>query len=248
MPRDALIVGLGLIGGSIGIALKRRGWHVAYQDPNVDQQAARDFGAADEPFDSLTTPDVIVIATSVDVALAILPNVKTEAVVTSVCSVMKPLRDVAHGRFVAGHPMAGSAKSGLRNATVDLFAGKPWFLDGEEEIVDELVRDCGAQIDRVDAAEHDAAVALTSHLPQVLSTALAAYLEDKDVLRFAGPGLRDFLRLAESDVSMWKSILDANRPNLAPHADELTRVIREIVEGDPREAFEKARRLFETLR
>src|SRR5688572_5207057 len=99
MPRDALIVGLGLIGGSIGIALRRRGWHVSYEDPHVDVQAARDFGAADDHFDSVTVPDVVVIATSVDIALAILPDVKTPAVVTSVCSVMKPLRDVASGRF-----------------------------------------------------------------------------------------------------------------------------------------------------
>ena len=247
MPRGCLIVGLGLIGGSIGIALRRRGWQVWYEDPHVDLEAARGFGAADHRFDSVTTPDVIVFATSVDIALALLPDVKIDTVTTSVCSVMKPLRGVAHGRFVAGHPMAGSAKTGIANASGDLFAGRPWFVDAEEAIVDELVRDCDAVVERVDAAEHDAGVALTSHLPQVLSTALAAYLEDKDVVRFAGPGLRDFLRLAESDASMWKPILDANRDNLAPHVDELTRVIREIVDGDPREAFARARRLFGQL-
>jgi prephenate dehydrogenase len=239
MPRDALIVGLGLIGGSIGIALRRHGWRVSYLDPHVSDP--RD--AADRRVDSIVTADVTVLATPVDVAVATLP---LEGVATSVCSVMKPLRDAARGHFVAGHPMAGLHLTGLAHADGNLFAGKPWFLDAEEPLVDELVRDCGGVIERVDAAEHDAAVALTSHLPQVLSTALAAYLEEKDVLRFAGSGLRDFLRLAGSDASVWKPILEANRANIP--LDELMLVAREIVEGDPTVAFEKARRVFDRLK
>lgn len=239
MPGDALIVGLGLIGGSIGIALKRRGWRVSYLDPHVADSG----DAADRRVETLVTADVTVLATPVDAAVRMLP---IDGVATSVCSVMKPLRDAAaSGRFVAGHPMSGSAKTGLANASGDLFAGRTWFLDAEEPVVDELVRDCGAAIERVDAGVHDAAVALTSHLPQVLSTALAALLEDKDVLRFAGPGLRDFLRLAESDASVWAPILEANRANIP--IDELVRVAREIVEGDPTDAFAKARRVFEKL-
>lgn len=241
MPRDALIVGLGLIGGSIGIALRQRGWRVAYVDPHVSDAGE----AADRRVDGIVAADVTVLATPVDAALRLLP---LDGVVTSVCSVMKPLRDAATtGHFVAGHPLAGSQLAGIANADGSLFAGKPWFLDGEEAIVDELVRDCGATIERVDSAKHDAAVALTSHLPQVLSTALAAYLEDKDVLRYAGSGLRDFLRLAGSDASVWASILDANRENLAPHLPALAALIGQIVEGDPREAFEKARRVLAHL-
>jgi prephenate dehydrogenase len=244
MPRDALIVGLGLIGGSIGIALRRRGWQVRYVDPHVELDEARRRGAADEVFDSATEPDVVIVATAVDVALTLLPDLATPAVVTSVCSVMKPLRDAARGRFVAGHPMAGSEQRGLAAADGDLFLDKAWFLDGEEELVDAVVRDCGARIERVDAAEHDAAVALTSHLPQVLSTALAAYLEQQDVLRFAGSGLRDFLRLAGSDASVWMSILDANRANIEPHLNAVLRIAREL----DAETFAAARRVFDKLR
>lgn len=235
MPRDALIVGLGLIGGSIGIALKARGWRVRYLDPHVDFSSSR--GAADSRVDRVVVADVTVLATPVDTAVAMLP---LDGIATSVCSVMKPLRDAARGRFVAGHPMAGSHENGIAHASGDLFRDKTWFLDGEEEIVDALVRDCGARIERVDSAEHDAAVALTSHLPQVLSTALGAYLADHDVLRFAGSGLRDFLRLAGSDASVWAPILDANRENIAPHAEALMKLVREIIEGDPREAFRSA--------
>jgi len=110
------------------------------------------------------------------------------------------------------------------------------------------VRDCGAVAEFVEAAEHDRAVALTSHLPQILSTALAAYVgEHEEVLPFAGSGLATFLRLAGSDASVWKSVIDANRANIAPHAEELARLVREIVEGDPTDAFARAQRLWRKL-
>jgi prephenate dehydrogenase len=161
---------------------------------------------------------------------------------------MRALRSAARGTFVAGHPMAGSHESGLAAAHADLFEGKPWFVDAEHALVDALIRDCGAVVERVDAEEHDAAVALTSHLPQVLSTALAAYLHDReDVLRFSGSGLRTFLRLAGSDAGVWTSVLAANRDQLAPHADAVAALVREIIEGDPRDAFEKARAVWRAL-
>ena len=110
-------------------------------------------------------------------------------------------------------------------------------------VVQELIAACGARAELVEAAEHDRAVALTSHLPQILSTALAAYLHDQHVdLRFAGSGLRTFLRLAGSDASVWSPIIAANRENIAPHAEAVGRIVREIVDGDPAEAFAKANR------
>jgi prephenate dehydrogenase len=240
--RSALIVGLGLIGGSVGMALRRRGWRVAYSDPNVTLDEARRAGAAD---DEGGDADVVVLATPVDVAIEQVKTLETRGVATSTCSVMRALRDHARGSFVAGHPMAGSQERGLAAARVDLFEGKPWFVDADDERVDALIRDCGAVRERVDAAEHDAAVALTSHLPQVLSTALAAYLPE-DVLRFAGPGLRTFLRLAGSDASVWAPVLEANRDNLAPHADAIAELVRQIIEGD-RAAFDRARATWRAL-
>jgi prephenate dehydrogenase len=248
MPREALIVGLGLIGGSAGIALRQRGWHVRYLDPNVTRDEALHAGAADERAESIGGEEVILLATPTDVAIGILRELETSGTVTSACSVMRPLRAVARGKFVAGHPMAGSHERLLAAATGDLFEGKPWFLDGTDANVDALVRDCGAAIERVDAAEHDEAVALTSHLPQILSTALAAYLHDReDVLRFAGSGLRTFLRLAGSDAAVWSSVIEANRDNLAPHAEALAQLVREIIEGDSTEAFAKAQELWRKL-
>ena len=230
MPREALIVGLGLIGGSIALRLRDRGWTVRYSDPHVSTDA----------FERGDDAPLVVLATPVDAALALLRQPRT-GTVTSVCSVMQPLREVATGRFVAGHPMAGSEQSGFAAARADLFEGKPWFVDAGDPDVEQLVRDCGAVLEHVDAAEHDEAVALTSHLPQVLSTALAALIADRpEVMRFAGSGLRTFLRLAGSEASVWKPVLETNAENIARHEEALERVVRAILAGDER-AFEKAK-------
>jgi len=242
MPGRALIVGLGLIGGAAGMALRGRGWRVAYADPHVDEHDARAVGAADgrgtvEDGDH----DLIILATPVDVAVELLAGITTSGpLITSVCSVMRPLRAVAKGGFISGHPLAGSETHGLAGARADLFEGRKWFVDSEHELVDALIRDCGAQKIVVSAEEHDEALALTSHLPQVLSTALAAALTEDDVDRFAGAGLATFLRLAGSDASVWAPILAANRDNIRAHFDRVVAIARSLIEDDPVEAFRRA--------
>jgi prephenate dehydrogenase len=240
--RRALIAGLGLIGGSIGLALRRRGWHVAFFDSDPDLDPGE---AADERVTSLDG-DVVILATPVDVAVHLLATTRAP-LITSVCSVMAPLRAVADDRFVAGHPLAGSASRGIASARADLFEGATWFIDRDDATVREIVAACGANAEIVDASEHDRALALTSHLPQILSTALAAYLHDQNAdLRFAGPGLRTFLRLAGSEASVWTPIIDANRENLRPHVDAIAEIVRAIVEGDP-SLFASANEFFAKL-
>ena len=239
MPREALIVGLGLIGGSVAKALSNRGWHVRYLDPAVETSEF-------ERTDAIGDAPLVIVATPVDVAIGLVSEQRA-ALVTTVCSVMKPLRDAAAGRFVAGHPLAGSEESGFGAARADLFVGKPWFVDADDPEVEQLIHDCGAVLERVGAGEHDEAVALTSHLPQVLSTALAAVLADRpDALRFAGTGLRTFLRLAGSDGSVWKPVLDANRENVAVHAAQVERLVQQVLSGDAT-AFEKAQKMWRSL-
>jgi prephenate dehydrogenase len=243
--RRALIAGLGLIGGSIGIALRRRGWHVTYVDPGVAPDDATVAGAADERADSFDgTFDLTVLATPVDAAVEAVGRCRT--LTTSVCSVMAPLRSAAdaHGvAFVAGHPLAGSQERGLAAARGELFEGASWFIDRDEPVVQELIAACGARAEVVDASEHDRALALTSHLPQILSTALAAYLHDQNIdPRFAGPGLRTFLRLAGSSASVWSPIIAANRENIAPHAKAIAQLVQKIVEGSDEDAFAQANR------
>jgi prephenate dehydrogenase len=247
MARRALIIGLGLIGGSAGIALRRRGWRVGFIDPNVSPENARAAGAADEA--GLADPDVILLATPVDAALGVLSEpAPVTAITTSACSVMRPLRAAASRPFVAGHPLAGSHLRGLAAANAGLFEGRSWFVDAEDERVDAMIRDCGAVIERVSAIEHDEAMALTSHLPQVVSTALAALLyERKDFERFAGTGLQTFLRLAASDASVWAPVIEANRDQLKPLAERLSRLVLEIIERDPTAAFAQAQEALRAL-
>jgi len=246
-PR-ALIAGLGLIGGSIGMALRRRGWSVAFIDPNVTLDDARRAEAADEKVETIGASDLIVLATPVDVAIEMLSTEDSGQRTTSVCGVMQPLRSAAADRnFIAGHPLAGSHECGLRAARADLFRGKVWFVDREDAVVNRMISDCEARAEVVTAAEHDAAIALTSHLPQILSTALAAVLEDRGIdERFAGSGLRTFLRLAGSDASVWSPLLEANRSNIDAHADAVCRMVKSIVAGDPA-AFGRAQRLWKRL-
>ena len=255
-PR-ALIAGLGLIGGSIGMALRARGWRVTYVDPNVELKDAQRAGAADERANSLDTDaEIVIIATPVDVAIKLAGN-RYAAPGTSVCSVMEPIRAAAKDeRFIAGHPLAGSQEHGLAAARADLLRDRVWFVERHDELLDRTVKDCGARIEIVSPKEHDAAVALTSHLPQLLSTALAAYLEkecerraangERDLRDFAGPGLETFLRLASSDASVWSSVFEANRDNVMPHAQQVMEIARKILDGDT-STFSAAQRFSRSL-
>jgi prephenate dehydrogenase len=251
MPRRALIVGLGLIGGAAGMALRSRGWRVAYVDPYVDESDARAANAADERRGQIVgDEEVVLLATPVGVAAALLGGELSawQGVVTSVCSVLAPLRTAAGpAAFVAGHPLAGSERRGLAAARAGLFQDRKWFVDREDGLVDEVIQACGARRVLVDAAEHDAAMALTSHLPQLLSTALAAALDDVDVDTFGGSGLDTFLRLAGSDVSVWAPILEANRGNIRAHFDRVVAIARSLIDGDPAEAFERANEVHRSL-
>lgn len=241
MPRTALLIGLGLIGGSMGIALRRQGWRVHFIDPAVTPEEAR--VAADARVEAPGGEDVVVLATPVHVAAQQLRELQTGAVITSVCSVMRPLR-VGRPNFIAGHPMAGSHEHGFGAADGELFRGKPWFVEREHPLVDELIRDCGGVRHVVTAEEHDAAMALVSHIPQMLSTALAAYLHERqELLPFAGTGLQTFLRLAASDASVWAPVLAANADNIAPHLEEIAKLAGALTPDD----FDKAKAVWRAL-
>ena len=233
MAKTVTIAGLGLIGGSIGAALRRQKWFVRYIDPNVDLEHARASGAADERTEDVEG-DIVIIATPVDVAMQLTPNGR---LVTTTCSVMAPF-----ARYVAGHPFAGSEQSGLGAARGDLFAGRPWFVDRDDEEVRTIIEATGAHPVVVDPAEHDAAMALTSHLPQVLSTALASLVEQKRIDPvFIGSGLRTFLRLASSTYDVWGSVFDANARNIGQAERELMRVINSMTRAD----FDRARKFMQ---
>lgn len=221
-----LVVGTGLLGTSIGLALRDRGVEVLLHDVSPTAQAlAADLGAGRPAYEG-DVPALVVIATPVDVAGHLVAEYLDRypyATVTDVGSV-KNVVLAATGtsdmsRFVGSHPMAGREKSGPIAARTDLFAGRPWVVvnSGRSSgdalaVVRCLAIDVGASPVTMDAATHDAAVALVSHMPQVMSSLVAARLRDADpaMLELAGQGLRDVTRIASSPPEMWTSILTAN--------------------------------------
>lgn len=232
-----VIAGLGLIGGSLGMALSRRGWRVAYVDPAVPEREARAAKAADERLDEVRG-EIAVLATPVDVA----KNLRADAdLVTTTCSVMRPF----HGaNVIAGHPLAGSEKRGLFAARADLFEGRTWFVSRDEARVRAIVEAAGAKQVVIDPGEHDEVLALTSHLPQALSTALAALIERKNIdPEFLGSGARTFLRLAGSSWDVWGSLLAENGEAIARARAEILQTLANLGEED----FRRAQRLMKEV-
>ena len=227
------IVGAGLIGTSIALALRAKGVKVTLCDSdNRAQSLARDL-MGDENGDDAGIEELCIIATP--------PNFIAEVIhaelsrnprlrVMDISSIKtKPLQDVSNigfdlSLFAPTHPMAGREVSGPQSARGDLFQGRPWILclDGVNpdlsQMVREVIRSCGAiALDRT-VGEHDQAVALVSHLPQMVASLLATQLitGQGSELELAGAGLRDTTRIAESDSALWAQILAGNSASLRP--------------------------------
>ncbi len=223
-----LVVGAGLIGASVAMALTRAGveTYIRDIDPTVAHVAAsRGAGSDGTPREA---PELVVVATPPDQlgeeiarALSDYPS----AVVTDVGSVKtKPLArleelGVGTRRYVGGHPMAGSERSGPLASTADLFDGRTWAVvdrpDAEAtsvRVVERLVETCGAVVVHMSAVDHDRAVARVSHLPHVVAALTAARLvgAPSEHLALSGQGLRDVTRVAASDPGLWRQIVTAN--------------------------------------
>lgn len=229
------IVGTGLLGTSIGMALSRQGHRVLLDDTSPTSLAlARDLGAGETHTDA--TPQVVVVATPPDVAADVVARELRrwpEAVVTDVASVkqavLEQVRTLVEAepltRYVGSHPMAGRERSGAVAAQDDLFVGRTWVLVPHSETrvdVATQVRDIaaatGASVVEMSAGEHDRAVAAVSHLPQVAASLVAARLRDlpDDAVSLAGQGVRDVTRIAASDPLLWTQILSGNASSLEP--------------------------------
>ena len=206
-PHRATVVGIGLIGGSIGLALRDRGWFVSGVDHDPARaQRALELGAIDaigpDPSSSITfvaTP-VGAIASTVREALA------GGGVVTDVGSVKSSIvRTVEHPRFVGGHPMAGSEQEGVDGATATMFEGAVWVLTPTEStdheahaLVRSTVKSFGADVVELPPDRHDALVAVVSHVPQLTASSLMVLADERSeehraMLRLAAGGFRDIV-------------------------------------------------------
>ena len=228
-----LVVGAGLLGTSIALALRREGVDVALRDVRAEHlRIAAGLGAANVDADAVR-PQLVVVAVPPDhlgeqIAIALRDG---DAVVTDVGSVKgAPLAAAARRvdpaamvRYVGGHPMAGSERSGPFAASDALFDGRPWAVTPHPtssphavRLVTALATLCGAAPVTFTPGEHDEAVARTSHLPHLLASLVAGRLTDapRAHLALSGQGVRDVTRVAAGDPGLWQQIVAANTPAL----------------------------------
>lgn len=264
------IVGVGLIGGSIGMAVRQRGLakHVVGVGRNAERlQVALQAGALDEATTSLqegvTDADMVVVCTPVGLIMPTIrlfhPWLRSECVVTDVGSVKNAIvqqaTDLLCERFVGGHPMAGSEQTGVHNARADLFEGTTWALTPTErssqdavQRVSALAQGVGAQVILADPDEHDRAVALTSHLPHALALALVHVAENTPYPQLIGGSFRDGTRVAASSPELWRDIFLHNREHVLWAIDEFIGKLQEVRSAIADEDAETIQSLFTDAR
>lgn len=239
------IVGAGLLGASIGLALRSKGVDTIVHDASPGALSlAIDYGAGRAVADT-DNPALIVVAVPPDQTAVVIAQelaAYPDALVTDVASVKAlPLAELrASGadtsRYVGSHPLAGRERGGAISARADLFVGRPWVIatgNGETTamvgVIEDLVLDLDAVPVLMTAEEHDRSVALVSHVPQVVATLLAKQLSDgsERTLSLTGQGLRDTTRIAGSDPQLWIQILAANSSTVV----DILRAFRTDLDG-----------------
>ena len=246
-----LIIGAGLLGASLGMRLSKLGLPVFLRDiyPVVSALAC-DMGAGQRWEEYCPDPALVIVATPPDVAadqvIAALKEFPT-ALVTDVASVKSViLEEVAQAgadptRYVGSHPMAGRERSGTAFAREDLFESRPWVIVPNQETdpgavlaMRTLALDVGSLPLQLDAETHDQSVALVSHVPQLVSSLLAAQLAKAlpESLGLSGQGLRDTTRIASSDPALWAAIIAGNAEHVAKvlrgFADDMQQVLHAL--------------------
>jgi prephenate dehydrogenase len=231
------IVGVGLIGASFGLALRKAGFsgeilgvssrsatQAAREVGAISRAASLDEAAAQADLLYLSQPVDRILTTISDLAPLLRPGtLVTDAGSTKVSVTRRAAEFLSPGAFLGGHPMAGKETSGAAAADANLFQDRLYLLtpsgkEGEHAAeFRQWLRRIGAIVREIDAEEHDRTVAFTSHLPQLLSTVLAATLQAQDnqnLQTIHGPGLLDVTRLALSPADLWSSILSENRQHV----------------------------------
>jgi prephenate dehydrogenase len=257
-PR-ALVVGTGLIGGSIGLALRRRGWHVSGTDADEGRLAeALASGVVDRAGDDLEAQVVFVATPAAAVAgearrILATPGRRADVVVSDVSGVKTAIVAAAdHPRFIGGHPMAGSEQVGLRGADADLFEGAVWVLTPTAETdldafttLQGVVTALGADVLVLSAHDHDRLVAVVSHVPHLVAATLmnaaaTGAEQDGSLLRLAAGGFRDMTRVAAGSPGIWPDICTENAGPIVDGLDallaELT-AMRDRVAANDRQAI-----------
>ena len=219
------VAGVGLIGGSFAMALRKAGFAgkiIGVSSPET-VRVALERGVIDEALplrDAAGQSDLIYLAQPIERILSTLDELDphvwpgtliTDAGSTKAAIVERAARRIKRGRFVGGHPMAGKQTRGVAEAEAELFRGRPYVLTSPDAELERWIKRMGARVVILDAQEHDRLVALTSHLPQLISTALAgAIAGEPGAALVAGPAAVDLTRLALSPYEIWRDIFSTN--------------------------------------
>jgi len=278
--RRVAILGTGLIGGSFALALRELfpGVDLVGYSRAGSSERARAAGVVDEATTDLASAvrgaDLVYLALPIGASIEALASVtqaaSANALITDACStknsICRAAKDHFRGgaRFLGGHPMAGKEQSGVEHAGAQLFRGAPYALMGLESDSDprvqafaQIVRAMGARPVWTDPETHDWAVGIVSHLPQMLSVALARVVADETdetglPLSLSGPGLQDMLRLAGSPYDIWRDILLTNTDNVSRALDRLAQAIdflrTNLARKELRLEFQAANGLYQQLR
>jgi prephenate dehydrogenase len=244
--KTVAIVGVGLIGGSFALALRRAGFGgriVGVSSAATIDEAVR-LGVIERGVtldEACATADLLYLAQPITRIIDTLAGLKTDALVTDAGSTKRAIVDAAKGlpRFLGGHPMAGKESRGVSSADAGLFERRTYVLtpreagqlEHESEFVDWLQK-IGTRVLVMTPEEHDQAVAFTSHLPQLTATALAAaisgHVTTDEQRQASGPGLIDTTRLALSPYEMWRDILATNGDDVDAALGELIGVLQAL--------------------
>lgn len=276
----AAIIGTGLIGGSFALALRELFPEIeliGYSRAGSCERA-RAAGVVDEATADLATAvrgaDLVYLALPIGAAIESLGSIAqsagANALVTDACSTKATIGRAAKGhfhggaRFFGAHPMAGKEQSGVEHADAKLFRGAPYALMGLASDSDarlkafaDIVRAIGARPVWTDPETHDWAVGIVSHLPQLVSLALARVVQDETdetglPLSLSGPGLQDMLRLAGSPYDIWRDILLTNTENVSRALDRLAQAVdylrTNLARKDLQEEFLAANELYKQLK
>jgi len=258
--RTVSVVGVGLIGGSFALGLRKEGFTgkiIGVSSPRTTN-AALERKVIDEALplaDAAEQSDLIFLAQPIHKILTTLDTIDeaarpgaliTDAGSTKRAIVDKAAQKIKRARFVGGHPMAGKESRGVEEADPDLFRDYPWILMTEEPRLESWIGKLGSNLVRMDAATHDRLVALSSHLPQLMSTALGTlFAETPEIASVAGPTARGMARLALSDYEIWRDIFSTNAREvdhaLASYIERLQQLRDQLRKGTGlAEAFELA--------
>lgn len=247
------IMGLGLMGSSLGLALKKRNVPVdirAYARRAETCEKALAIGAADsvftDPVEAVRGADMVVLCVPIltipELAKACLPGLSPEAVLTDVGStkgeLVKRMEELGVN-FVGSHPICGSEQQGIEAADADLYEGAVTVVTSENEDVSNLWKSAGSTVRVMTPEVHDEVLAATSHLPHVVAAALTRCVDDG---LFCGSGFRDTTRVAEGSPEVWSNIARTNAPALTAalkkFAEQLNEISALVEKGDGAELAE----------